>query len=713
MRAVVQPTKKYYRILFFDHNHIKATGIVDLISTPKGIRPTHYRMRHGKSPGYRNLPTRDLVIHLRRSQVSLTAVDGAFEAFLHDLQIPVTFIDLCRFCMMEDRIVELDRADAISYGEDEVICMDCARKELRRELAHMGRLGRTALSHLDELLIKYRSVDRVLATIEPGKLSMGHTLYDRLEAHKVEQTNRLEELPLPRSFVEVAEVEFLMPVQQLAVEAGLLYGKHLLVVSATASGKTFIGEMAGIKNHLEKRGRMIFLVPLVALAYQKYDRFTKKYGRIADVSIITGMSRIQVNENRRPANRSKRSSIIIATYEGVDHLLRCGITLGDIGTVVIDEIQMLEDKDRGHRLDGLIARLKFTSPKAQFLYLSATIGHPKLLATKLGSQLVRYDDRPVSLERYLIFLERQQKIPTEKNLVHEEYNKVSTKGFHNQTIIFTNARARCHVISEKLGEGVAPYHAGLTQEERRTVEDKFEKGQLRAVVTTAALAAGVDFPASQVIFDSLAMGIEWLTVQEFHQMSGRAGRPDYHDLGKVVILAEPGGSYSRGSRMTEEEVAMGLLKGEMGEVAPVYTLEQSSEIFVANAVVTGGDRAGMTAIAKNLVGEPEEVEDILVQKEIISIQGGSIRQTPLSQLMAEHFIGVDRLSRIMDLVKETLDPLDILAELDCATDEEAALDQRQRPRNPVPGGPGKENKGRAGRRPRQSGPRDSRGQRGV
>ncbi len=82
-----------------------------------------------------------------------------------------------------------------------------------------------------------------------------------------------------------------------------------------------------------------------------------------------------------------------------------------------------------------------------------------------------------------------------------------------------------------------------------------------AVVTTAALGAGVDFPASQVIFDALAMGREWLSVQEFNQMGGRAGRPDFHDLGRVVILAEPGGSYSRESRFTEEEMAIRLLKG--------------------------------------------------------------------------------------------------------------------------------------------------------
>ncbi len=675
MKAIIQPTKKYYRVLYIDTHHIRITGMLELVDTPKGIRPVKYRIRHTKSGGYRNTPSKDLITHLRRSRVYLTTKDTPFESFLQDLQIQFSYVSLCRFCLMDDRVTELDKKNAVDFGEGEQICMDCARKELRRELVHMGRLGRSALSHLDELLEKYRSVDRVLATIEPDRLSVSHTLYDRLEAHPVVQTARIEELPFPREFVTSCGVESLMPVQQLAVEAGLLYGKDLLVVSATASGKTFIGEMAGLKNFLEKRGRVLFLVPLVALAYQKYERFQQKYGHLTDVSIITGASRIQVKDSKRPANRNKNAGILVATYEGIDHLMRIGECLPGIGTVIIDEVQMLEDRDRGHRVDGLIARMKYTSPKAQFLYLSATIGHPKLLAQKLGCRLVRYDDRPVSLERYLIFSEREQKIPTERILVAEEYNHVSTKGYHGQTIIFTNSRARCHIIAEKIGEGVAPYHAGLTQAERRQVEEKFEKGQLRAVVTTAALAAGVDFPASQVIFDSLAMGIEWLTVQEFYQMSGRAGRPDYHDLGKVVILAEPGASYIRGSRLTEEEVAMGLLKGEMGEVAPQYTLEQSSELYVANAVISKGDESAIDKIEGYLVGESEPVEELLLSRNLISKENGTIRLTPLARVMAEHFIGVERLSRIIRLVNEMKDPLDILADLECASDEEAAREK--------------------------------------
>src|SRR5690606_22108295 len=113
-------------------------------------------------------------------------------------------------------------------------------------------------------LLKYRDVDRVLASIQPEQITMSQTLFDRLDAHPVQKTAHLEELPLPRVFVDASGVSSHMPAQQMAVDAGLLYGKDLLVVSATASGKTFIGEMAGMKNLIEGRGQFLFLVPLVA-----------------------------------------------------------------------------------------------------------------------------------------------------------------------------------------------------------------------------------------------------------------------------------------------------------------------------------------------------------------------------------------------------------------------------------------------------------------
>ncbi|MGA8777190.1 helicase-related protein, partial [Methanoregula sp.] len=210
----------------------------------------------------------------------------------------------------------------------------------------------------------------------------------------------------------------------------------------------------------------------------------------------------------------------------------------------------------------------------------------------------------------------------------------------------------------------AAYHAGLSSQERRDVETRFLGGKLMAVVTTAALGAGVDFPASQVIFDALAMGRDWLSVQEFNQMAGRAGRPDFHDLGKVVLLAEPGGSYSRENPYTEEEVAMRLLKGEMEEVSPVHDLEQSSEEYVANAVACGGDEADLARINTMMVGSLEPVLPELVAHRLVQKKGTKIELSPLARVMSEHFIGIERLLEIMRLVGEMDNPLDIIAELE-------------------------------------------------
>ena len=678
MKIVVFPQKGSYKLLFLENMQVQETAMVQVALTPKGGRPEHYRVRWGAKKQYRNTPSKELLVALRKAEVYLAGKDEDFESFHRDFQVPFSHARLCRLCLLEDRVTPLDKKTSVRYPTGEQICFSCARRELRRELSGMGRVGRGALGHLEELLRTHRDMEKVLASVQPEETRTTRAaLFDRLEAHPVAKTSRLEELPLPREFVDASGIETLMPAQQMAVDAGLLHGKHLLIVSATASGKTFIGEMAGLKNHLEGRGHLLFLVPLVALAVQKYQRFAGRYGEFAGAGLLIGKSRINLPENRPIGDRHIDAPVVVGTYEGVDHFIRQGKRLPHIGTVVIDEVQMLEDPDRGHRLDGLVARLKYLAPKAQFLYLSATIGVPKVLAKKLGADLVRYDDRPVALERYLVFLEHRQKIPSIKRLCEEEYLKVSSKGFHGQTIVFTHARARTHVIADALGPGYAAYHAGLTSQERRDIEAKFLTGKIKAVITTAALGAGVDFPASQVIFDSLAMGISWLSVQEFNQMAGRAGRPDFHDLGKVVVLAEPGAAYCRGSGTTEEEVAIRLLKGEMEEVAPEHDLEQSSEEYVANAVVCRGRLADLDRINESMVGTMEPALDVLASQGLVTRKGDRIVLSDLSRVMAEHFIGVERLNEILRLMETTADPVEIVAELECAEEGERGKEREK------------------------------------
>ena len=172
-------------------------------------------------------------------------------------------------------------------------------------------------------------------------------------------------------------------------------------------------------------------------------------------------------------------------------------------------------------------------------------------------------------------------------------------------------------------------------------------------------------------------------------MGGRAGRPDFHDLGRVVILAEPGGVYSRESHFTEEEMAMRLLKGEMEEVAPEHDEEGSSEEYAANAVVCNGNEQELERINTMMVGTMEAVLPELVAKRLVRrTEKGTIELTPLARVMAEHFIGINRLLRVVKLSEKMDDPLEIIAELDCVEAEDAGQkpdreEKRNRDRKPA------------------------------
>ncbi len=457
----------------------------------------------------------------------------------------------------------------------------------------------------------------------------------------------------------------LLPVQSLAIDNGLLDGDDQLVVSATATGKTLVGELAGINRMLNDDGKMLFLVPLVALANQKHEDFKERYGHLGKVTIRVGASRINDDGNRFDPN----ADVIVGTYEGIDHALRTGKDLGDIGTVVIDEVHTLKEEERGHRLDGMIARLKHYCEArakrregyggAQWIYLSATVGNPKWLAQNLRANLVEYEDRPVPIERHVTFADGQEKPRIENRLVRQAFDSKSSKGYRGQTIIFTNSRRRCHEIARKMDYNAAAYHAGLDYGQRKRVERQFANQDLAAVVTTAALAAGVDFPASQVIFDTLAMGIEWLSVQEFSQMLGRAGRPDYHDKGVVYLLVEPDASYHNTMEMTEDEVAFKLLKGEMEEVRTVYDQSSAVEETLANIVVAGKKAK---ALNNRMLGEVPTTHAVGKLLEWGFIDG--LDPTPLGLAVTRQFLSPREAFAILDGIRKGSSPYEIVADLE-------------------------------------------------
>jgi len=167
-----------------------------------------------------------------------------------------------------------------------------------------------------------------------------------------------------------------------------------------------------------------------------------------------------------------------------------------------------------------------------------------------------------------------------------------------------------------------------------------------------------------VVFDSLAMGIEWLSVQEFAQMLGRAGRPDYHDQGQVWLLVEPDGKYHSGMEMTEDEVAFKLLKGEMEPVATPYDEAAAVEETLANLIVAG-KRA--KALNDSMVGRVPTEHAIGKLLEYGFIEG--LEPTPLGRAVARHFLSPKRAFVMLEGIRSGDDPYDVVADVELLEEE--------------------------------------------
>ncbi|MFW9918519.1 MAG: DUF5814 domain-containing protein [Candidatus Thorarchaeota archaeon] len=602
------------------------------------------------------------------------------------LQVPKPkIVPVCEHCLRDNRLTVLTKRNAVKVSDTQVLCGTCAKADLRTDLKSLGiKLSKGMLRHIENQLMKVKSVPRLLELVTPGfdpTRDPDLTLIDTLTTGKDAMGVSLQSLNLEADFKELLIQEgfvTLLPVQEQVVKDGLLSGESLLIVSSTSSGKTLIGELAGIPQ-ARKGKKMIYLSPLVALTNEKYEVFRKRYKKIGlRTGIKVGMSRLDVGDEGKPIVDTDidKSDIICATYEALDLIFRSGETskLGEIGTIIVDEIQNLADEERGPELDGLLARMRFHAPKAQILALSATVGSPEKLAKELKLKLVNYTGRPVPLERHLVFARSDEdKRSIIRRLVKDEFRKVSSAGNKGQSIIFTFSRRRAHALSDWLNEQrvrSTVYHGGLSYGDRRRIEHAFSKQRYECVVTTAALGAGVDLPASQVIFETLAMGADWVSTAEFEQMLGRAGRLGKHDRGRAFLLVQPERKYHGGQEKTEDEIASDLLAGIVEDVEPFADMEHSAEQALAMICSTKLVDLKKVALAyKRMLSvsvPPSDALKHLVKKHMIRVREGGAhvtalgRATSLSFLTPSEGLEVVKMAASMDVldIAITLEPFD-------------------------------------------------------
>jgi len=207
------------------------------------------------------------------------------------------------------------------------------------------------------------------------------------------------EKSLPKNIFEILskDINELRPSQEKAINQGLFNNKNLLICTPTASGKTLIAELAFTKAIIEKKAKAIYIVPLIALANEKFHEFKKRYNDLFKIAISIGDF-----DSSDPYLIDY--DLIICTSEKLDSLIRHQAQwLRFVNLVVIDEIHLLNDIERGPTLEIIITLLKQMINDVQIIGLSATIGNPKELANWLDAELVEDSWRPVPLHKGIYY----------------------------------------------------------------------------------------------------------------------------------------------------------------------------------------------------------------------------------------------------------------------------------------------------------------------
>ena len=189
----------------------------------------------------------------------------------------------------------------------------------------------------------------------------------------------------------------LREIQREAIRKGLFFRKSFLVCAPSGSGKTLIGELCAINNIFQRFGKSVYLVPFKALASEKFYHFKHSYERFG-VKVVLSIGDYDIKDSK-----FEKADIIVTTYEKMDSILRNFYDkdwIFEISTIIIDEIHIIGEENRGPRLESLIVRLNEFLKNPQIIGLSATIANPDFFnswLTSLGNNtaLIKSDMRPV------------------------------------------------------------------------------------------------------------------------------------------------------------------------------------------------------------------------------------------------------------------------------------------------------------------------------
>ncbi|WP_434522378.1 DEAD/DEAH box helicase [Halorubrum sp. AS12] len=455
---------------------------------------------------------------------------------------------------------------------------------------------------------------------------------------------RVRDLPLSPSVIDhFAErgVRELYPPQRAAVDAGVCEGADVVAAVPTASGKTFVAQIA----LLTADGPGLYVCPLRALAREKYETFAALPG--VEVGISTG-------DFDATGEELAGNDVVVATSEKVDSAIRNGASwVDELACVVVDEVHLLGAKRRGPTLEVTLATLRRRNPDLQTVALSATVDNPEAIADWLDAALVESDWRPVELRTGVavggdvtfddgtslsVDVAAANDSDPDGNVDRDETEAdggvddetdstevtaalvADAVADGGQCLAFVRSRREAVDLAERLADdglaadlgiedaaaaaadevtdvdgtltgqqladclraGVAFHHAGLRSGHRSVVESAFRERDAACICATPTLAAGVNVPARRVVVRDQRRygesGMSWIPTLEVHQMCGRAGRPGLDPHGEAVLVADAD---------TRAEVRERYVEGEPEAVESQLADPGALRTHVLAAIATG------------------------------------------------------------------------------------------------------------------------------
>lgn len=358
------------------------------------------------------------------------------------------------------------------------------------------------------------------------------------------------------------------PAQKAVIESGYLEDKSNYIISIpTASGKTVLGILPALKTILNG-GKAIYAAPLLSIQNEK----VKEFKAFEEHGIKVG---------KHPSN----SDLSVMVFESFDVLTRFSWNvLREVDTLIIDEFHMIGEYSRGPTLESAITRAKIINPSLRIIALSATLKNIDEIEQWLDGKTVEHNYRPVPLNKEVLDAEMfntKNKNDVIVKIVEKaiEDNSqalsfVSTRRFTESLATYVAKKidkkttkeqkqkfkqvadkllevpkkkgslptTTCLKLAEAAEKGVVFHHAGLFNEQKEIIEDEFRKGNILMITATPSLMYGVNLPSKYVVIRDhtrwTSNGPASIPVFDYEQMSGRAGRPQYDDVGYSYLVAK-------------------------------------------------------------------------------------------------------------------------------------------------------------------------------